>query len=565
MAGIVNPYTAYWNTVYPSLRSNPNKYNRTPPIRREMKHAITQLDHSDAVSECTKMVCQIPVLDGVLRRISEWAFAGDSWQPIHYGEDDAWGDLASADLIQNVFPNAIRRTPYKALIKAMQVSCKAWLGQGDDLAILSLDESGNPKMTVIPATCIGNGISGANGWWTTVTDNFSNQVDVSGYGICVGGEFAGQRIYNGIIYGDDNEILAARVLGWKRADVGSKAGVNSFVPASVDIRLGFQYGAHMAFPYDWHGMGRPMPRLASAVPDWKDFQERDDNFNKGIKLASEKTVIGKLPEGMDAQQARGDGAEMIMVTDADGSQRQVLVERLDAGNVTYIGATEELSGLVYANPHPDVEAFAKRKLGEMCFALGWPYEMVDLTSTGRAPTRLACDQANNSIWNLQAVGEERMFWFTKFAIAARMKNGSIPKPMKGNPLTEPYQFTFGYPKEMSVDQGNDVKAQLDMLRYGLTSQRVTSAKWGYVQKQIDRDRDKEVFQLIKRVIVVKKQVEAAKLDIPDQKIMELFWQPAPNSAVMQKETTPDADKAEAGEKTAAAPGGDGGKPKPVQE
>ena len=154
-----------------------------------------------------------------------------------------------------------------------------------------------------------------------------------------------------------------------------------------------------------------------------------------------------------------------------------------------------------------------------------------------------------------------MFWFTKFAIAARMKNGSIPKPTKGNPLTEPYQFTFGYPKEMSVDQGNDVKAQLDMLRYGLTSQRVTSAKWGYVQKQIDRDRDKEICQLINRVIVVKKQVEAAKLDIPDPKIMELFWQPSANSAVMQKEMTPDADKTEAGEKTTAPAGGE----KPTQE
>ena len=469
MGVIVNPYTAYWNTVYPSLRTNPTKYNRTPPIRREMKHAITQLDHTDAMSECTKLVCQIPVLDGVLRRMAEWAFAGDSWQPIHYGEDEVWGDLASADLLQNVYPNAIRRTPYKSLIKGMQVSCKAWLAQGDDLAIFGLDENQNPKMTLIPATCIGNGISGANGWWTTVTDNFSNQVDTSGYGICVGGEFAGQRIYNGVIYDDNNEVLAARVLGWKRADRGSQASANGFVPTYMDVRIGFQYGAHMAFPYEWHGMGRPMPRLASAVPDWKDFQERDDNFNKGIKLASAKTVIGKLPEGMDAQQARGDGAEIIIVNDPDGNQRQVLVEHLDAGNVTYIGANEELSGLTFQNPHPNVEEFAKRKLGEMCFALGWPHELIDLSSTGRAPTRLSVELANNTIWNLQAVGEERMYWFTKFAIAARIQNGSLPKPTKGNPLTEPYNFTFGYPKEMSVDQGNDVKAQLDMLRYGLTS------------------------------------------------------------------------------------------------
>jgi hypothetical protein len=531
-----NPFTIvgpYGETLYPSPRSNPTKYRPAQPLRREMRHAITQYAHAQMVTECTQLACAIPVLSGALRQMSEWAFAGDSWQPIFYGDDEPWGDLAEDYLIHEVFPNCVRRTPNKSLIKAVQISAKGWLAQGDDLALFGYDENKTPCMTIIPSTMIGNGDIGT-GWWSalTVTSGLSLYANPYGFGICVGGRYDGYRIYNGVIYDDKEEPIAARVLGWKPGK-----GNGQWEPTYTDFQLGFQYGAHMAFPYDWHGMGRPMPRIASAAIAWKDFQERDDYFQKGIKLAASKTVIHKLPPGSDAPMARGDGVQQITVTDFAGNEQSVYVETIDGGDVTYIGSDEDLQGMEFKTPHPNVEDFAIRKLRESVFDLGWLFELIDLSSTGRAPTRLGCELVNNSIWQLQTIGEERMFWFVKFAIADAIANGKLPAP-KGSP-DQAYKWTFGYPKEMTVDEGNVIKAQLDMLRYGLTSQRISSAKWGYVLKRIRRDRQKEVAALIEDVETAKKLVTKAKLDIPDMRILEFFWQPSANSAAVLKDTAAD--------------------------
>jgi len=511
----------YGEKLYPTPLSSPRKYRPSRPLYRDVKRAVSQLDHSDIVTNCTQIACSIPILSGALRQMSEWAFAGDSWQPIHYGQDEQWGDVASNWLINSVYKNCVRRTPNKKLIKAMQVSAKSWLVQGDDLALFSKDENNMPKMTVIPGTAIGNGDSNY-GWWCAETVTGGGAYDASGYGSCVGGKFDGYRIYNGIIFNDEQEPIAARVLGWSRKE-------GKWTQSFIDYELGFQYGAHLASPYDWHGMGRSIPRLASAIPAWLDFKETDDHFKKGIKLAATKMIIHQLAEGQDAPSARGDAVEQIEGTDVDGNAQTIFVESMEGGDVTYIGSGESLKGADFANPHPNVEEFVTRKLRENVFDLGWLFELIDLSSTGRAPTRLGCELVNNSIWQLQTDGEERMEWFTRFAIATGITHGHIPKPSAAA-LDDPYLWTFGYPKEMSVDAGNDVKMSLDRIRFGLTSQRVESAKWGYVLKRIRRDRQKEGMMLVDDADALSRYAKSKGHDLPFIKAMEYFYMPSASPA-----------------------------------
>lgn len=525
--------------LYPTPRSNPSKYISRRTLSRDIKQAISQYDHADLVSNCMQIVCSTPILGGAVRQMSEWAFAGDSWQPIHCGDNEASGEIATDWLIRSVFPNCVRRTTNKSLIKAMQVSAKTWVTQGDDLAVFSLSDDKMPKMTVIPGTCIGNG-GIKSGWWSnkTVTGD-SYSTSGSGYGVCVGGKFDGHRIYNGIIFDDEDEPIAARVLGTKRDDKGN------WVETHLDFQLGFQYGAHLASPYDWHGMGRSIPRLASQVPDWLDFRERDDAFQKGIKLSAHKIVQHKLAEGQDAPQARGNGAEMITGTDANGNEETIWVDYTSSGNVMYIGSGESLSGGDFTNPHPNVEDFAIRKARECLSDLGWPYELTDLNSSGRAASRQTCELVNNSLWQLQVIGDTRIEWFVKFAIGVGLVHKHIPSWGAG-PLDDPYKWTFGYPREMSVDAGNDVKAWMEMLRFGITSQRVGAAKWGYILKRIDRDRIKEGFSLLDKAAQFRDYAKSKySEDIPYMKCMEFFYQPSASPAQLPN-SAPNADNAAPG-------------------
>ena len=124
-----------------------------------------------------------------------------------------------------------------------------------------------------------------------------------------------------------------------------------------------------------------------------------------------------------------------------------------------------------------------------------------------------------------------MFWFTKFAVGHGIANGLIPQPPAGS-LDDAYKWTFGYPGELSVDMGNDVTASLNRLRYGLTSQRIESAKWGHVQKRIDKDRAKEAMGLLDRIKTALDYSNTLQLGFNAREIRDLFWQPSPNSSAI---------------------------------
>lgn len=535
--------------LYPSPMTQASKYRPRRSLARDMKAAVTQFDHAELVTNCTQIICATPILSAAVRQMTEWAFAGDSFQPIHAGVNEVSGSIAEDWLLRDVFPNCVRRTTHKSLIKGMQVSARGWIAQGDDLALFS-EVNGMPMMTIIPGTCIGNG---DKSWWagTSVTSG-TGWTNPSGFGTCLGGKFDGYRIYNGIIFDDTEEPIAARVLGWKK----SKGSNSTWDPAYNDFELGFQHGAHLASPYDWHGMGRAVPRLSAQVPDWLDFRERDDLFQKGIKLAASKTVIHKLREGQDAVEARGDSATQIKTTDANGEEMIVWVEETKGGDVTYIGSGEELEGMAFENPHPNVEDFAVRKARECLSDLGWPYELTDLNSSGRAASRTTCELVNNSLWQLQVIGEVRMDWFAKYAVAVGLKNGKIP-PWTSGPLDDPYQWTFGYPREMTVDAGNDLKAWLDMLRIGITSQRIGAGRLGHILKKVRRDRLKEGFALIDDAkALVDYAKTKAQYELPFQKAMEFFYQPSASPAQVPNEA-----KAESGNQKAES-GGTGGSQEP---
>lgn len=517
--------------LYPSHTQNPGKYRSLGTLPRDPRRAVKPQDWNEIVTVAAKLVASDPGLMGVIRQRAEWAFAGDSWQPIYYGAHERWGALATDWLAQVVFPNALRCNPRKDLIKAMQVSAgTGWTVHGGDLALFSLGAGNLPQVTIIPGTRIGNGE--ADWYASTLTGGgyAINGYQLDGMALLESGRYAGYRIYNGFIFDDADEVVAVRVLGKKR--VG-----NLWEDSYADFALGFEHGAHFASEYDWHGLGRPLPKFAASLLRLQQQGMIDENLMLGINNASRQTVTHKLGKGADAT-SRGNVLTPVTISaenSASGLEEVLFVEYSRAGDTKYIGADEELQFLNYQNPHPNVEDFVRRMRSECLLDLGWPFELTDLSSTGRAPTRLSCELANNSLWQTQCTGETRLLWFVKFGIAQGIKHHHLPSPPAGA-LDEPYKWTFGYPKEMSVDAGNDVTASLNRLRYGLTSQRIESAKWGYVLQRVRQDRLRENVQLITDADALVKFAESKGRMLPFIKAMELLYQPSVNAASIPAET-----------------------------
>lgn len=538
-------------SLYPSPNDRPGKYRRTNPLQRDIKRSISEYDHAEKVTLCAQIAARIPTLSGAIRQKNEWAFPPDSWQPIFYHEyadNDVWADAAEDWLVHSVFPKALLGNARKDLIRSIAVSGMDADRHGRDLAIFKCDASTGfmPKMQVIPGTRIGNGKSGDGGWWSSQTVSQvgygSDGARGSGYSVCKGGAFDGYRIYQGIIHDANDEPIAVRVLGLKPGMKGN------WEETYLDVRL--TAATHLWSEYDWHGMGAPLPKMASAILKWMRKEEIDDLLLTGLANAAGQTVIHQLAEGEDAPTALGDGMDMVTTTDSDGNEQTVYVAPIGDGSTKYIGSKESLTGLKYENPHQNVQDFSRGNLLECLYDYGWPYSFVDSGGTGRAATRLDCDLANNSIWQKQCPGEQRLSAFLKFAIACGLTHKHIPAAPSG-PLDAPYRWTFGYPREISVDAGNDVTAYLKLLQFGMTSQRIGAARWGYVLKRIAKDRLKESFMLADNTKKYIEYVRKSGMDITSPEYVaasQFFYQSSPNpqmpaqaaSATGEKPKTPPA-------------------------
>lgn len=512
-------FGANGNAIYPSPRQSPGKYRSRPSLNREIKRSISQYDHAELVTLSTALCCRIPALRAAIRDKNNWAFS--NWIPIYMGEDEKWGEAAEEYLTTRVLPNAMFREIRKDFQWGMKVSGMGLDMHGDDLAIFTTHEDGTAAIDIVPSPRIGNGRSDYNG--STVSgETFTQRED--GQSVVSDGLYKGLPIYNGIIR-KDGKVVAIRVIGYD--DSGKQVHFDKAIDAF----------SHYACEQEFFGQGRGLPRTAASVLHWMNKEEIDDQFLKGLKNAAERTVLHQLAPGSDASMSRGNAVletmQPVASVDAFGvatgstEEQAVFVERSQDGNVTYIAADENLTGLLYECPHPNVENFAIRVLMECLADLGWSWPLIDTSLTGRAPTRLETSKANNSISERQSIQETRSIRFFQYAIKRGMMLGHIPH---NNSATDPYKWAVGFPAQMSVDSGNDVTSALNRLKMGLTTERIEAAKDGYIAKHLRRQRKKEVFELMKaagEALAFAKTIPGAENFTFDQS-MALFYQNSPN-------------------------------------
>lgn len=531
--------------IFPTPRESPGKFKPRPLLSREVKRSISQYDHAELVSISASICCRIPALRAAIRDKNSWAF--QNWIPIYMGEDEAWGEAAEEYLNHEVLPNAMFRELRQDFAWGMRVSGMGLDMHGDDLAVFTEDEYHNPKIEYISAPRIGNGVAMPGYVSTMFSGSMSSMYRPDGMATVDSGVYKGLPIYNGVIRSNGRPV-AARVLGY--ADDGN--------PTYSDIPIGLAGGTHYACEMEFFGQGRGLPRPAASILHWMNKEYIDDQFLKGLANAAERTVIHKLAPGKDAMESRGNAitqsSQSITKVDIYGNQvlddsgaptteeQAVFVERSADGSVTYIGADEDLAGLNYECPHPNVEDFAIRVLTETLADLGWSWSLTDSSNTSRAPTRVEMEKANNSVESRQSVEEARSVQFFQYAIAKGMQNGRIPKNSNG---TDPFKWGIGFPAKMTVDQGNDVTASLNRLRMGLTSRRRLDAQDGYIYKHTLREQRKEVRALMQAAsdaLKFARGLQGGENFTFDQ-AMAMFYQPSPNAPMPV--TAPAADNADA--------------------
>jgi hypothetical protein len=445
--------------LYPTTRSNPKAYKPRYWLAKDTKQNVCEYDRLEMVDRSKQLWAQIPELSTAIRQKNNWAF-GDGWDAHYFGKNRDWAREAKDWLDMQFFPFCNTRGPNYPLRESMKLMGKAWDVEGDDVMVLTETESHFPQIAFFPSTRIGN-------WGDPNKRNIRGRSEVKE------GDYAGATIFDGVILNRHNRPIAVRILN----DDGTHQDISTF-----NCDLGFEP--------DWCDQVRGIPRIAHSLLRWMNKQDIDEFIQAGIKRASAIALKVKNAEGEAAvgnevltaeNSPTGDAAELddtISIVGGATDRKVYREEIVGGGEVYYLDPTqnEDIEQLDFSNPHPNTEDYIRRMTRDSLASVGWHYELLDLSETGRASARLLADLANMSIWDRQAGVLRRWKRIVGYALAKGAKHGFISRPK------DPRDFALwlpGFPKQLSVDAGNDVKASIDKIKFGLSTLGIEAAKDGY--------------------------------------------------------------------------------------
>jgi len=484
--------------LYPSPRHNPRSHKPRPWLSPDMKINVSATDRWELVNLSRQLRAQIDLLDAAITQKNQWAF-GDAWDPHYTGKNPDWGTEAQ-DWLRNVwFPNANVRGPQYDFKRSMNISGQSWDVDGDDVMVLTETENNFPQLAFYPGTKIGTRGFGVRR---------SGDDDVVS-----GGQFDGAKIFDGIITNRNGRCIGVRILGEN----------NTWTDVSA-------FNADLAYEPIWPDQVRGIPRIAVGILSWMSLQTINEFIQKGVQKATSVGLIHKNAEG-EADIGNQILTEEESPTASDSETRKITYEEIEGGETYYLSAPdgESIEQLTYKNPHPNTEAFIERLTRGSVASIGWFLELLNLQSTGRAPSRILCDLANQNIWSRQCTGYRRWKRAINYAIAKGMKIRQIPKNEEG---ADPYQWEPGLPKPLQVDAGNDAQADRESLKMGTTNRAILAQKnHGLHYREIDKQREIELNQTIEMAIRISQKYPQVSFD----RALELAEQRSPNP-IMQNQT-----------------------------
>jgi hypothetical protein len=453
--------------LYQTPRSNPKGFRPRPWLSNDTKQNVCEYDRKELVNLSRLAISQIEVLAAAIEQKNNWSF-GDAWDAHYTGEDKAWAQEASEFLANQFYPFCNVRGPEYDLRTSLMLYGKALDRDGDDLMILGETENHFPQIAFFPATRVESGSNHAN----------RRGMEVKG------GPFDGATIFDGVILNRQNRRIGARLLN----DDGTHRDISAF-----NCDLGFEPA--------WVDQIRGFPKLSPILRPMANLQDIDGFIQDGIKRSSQyaavvKNAEGEAPVGNEVITGEDSPTASDPTSDIVGgghSDRKVHYEEMPGGGGVFLymdaGAGESVEPFKYENPHPNVEAHIERIQRGCLAAIGWAYELLNLNEGGRAPSRLLCDLANQTITDRQATGRRRWKRIISYGLAKGAKHGFLRKPRDPRDYN---RWEPGYPKHLSVDAGNDVKAGIEMCKFGLSTASIEAAKFGYHISTIRKQQEEEL-------------------------------------------------------------------------
>lgn len=382
-----------------------------------------------------------PNLAGAIHEKGRLA-VGNAWEPSYEGENQKWGDQATAFLkAARSFGNMRGEmfdfhTDLKIASYALDRDC-------DILMVLTEDENKFPKRQFFPAHRVGNGRFGAGG---IVKSDRPQDKAFNGYRICLG-----------VIYNEFRPV-AVNVIG--DTPDGDR------IIALRDCML-------LSNPR-FADQGRGLPSLASGLGYWHDIGDIQKFETIAVKNASSETMVEYNDSGSadTGQQWINNGDSVT--TNASGQPSNTVIEEKMGGLIRYYraGSGSKIEFPMSNRPSPAWVGFMEHLERGGYEALDWPYDFVRATQAG-GPTRLVSARAEKSVIERQGTLLKLVTRHDTYAIAKGVKEGYLPPAPK-----DWMNWSYTLPSSVTTDAGHDADKDREDFAKLLSSGRRIYAKRG---------------------------------------------------------------------------------------
>lgn len=398
-----------------------------PAESQGTKQAISKYDWQKSLALSRQLYAQMGFIQGAIWQKALYA-VGNAWQPEFRGNDSTWGDEAENYLEEWMDVADIRGEPFDFRTDLFLDSI-SFDRDGDSVMVLTRDGD-QPRIQFVSAhrICSRYGTYGQ---------------DSTGWGIVPDGPFKGGKIYNGVIFRPDGlKVAGYTVLGDRVAD---------------DRQIAAD-AAQMLYEPDWSDQGRGIPKLATCLLDWMDYQDIHFFLKRQVKQDSAQGILHYNEEG-----AAEDTRDFVVGKASGATNQDVKVEQLEGNEIMYFKALGggKLEAYRSDRPHPNIEMFQKRIQRGCYLAMQWFFELTDPSALGGANVRLIQDMARGSIKGRQKTLRKRALRAVRYALAVAIENGDL-----GRNETDWWKWGFTLPAEMTVDQGYSDQAEFDAIKLG---------------------------------------------------------------------------------------------------
>lgn len=444
------------NTLYDASVQSIDRPRR-PQVDRDDRQNLSVFGWREMMSAARHLRANFPPIGAAIEQMAMYSI-GVGFNMQSLSKNSAWAEQAE-EIIYEWDRVGNMKGPNFFMQETLKLAIKTIITDGDFNQILTEGSDGYPMIQNIPSHRIGSRLN-------------------TGINIVEGGAYDGMTIINGIIQDDTGRAIAARVYStsYNSTDFVEYSMVNSGEYTS-DFLLYFR-------PNNVED-SRGLTWLKAIINDALDIADIRKWLLLVVKGES-SVMLQEYNETGSPSNAQRDA--LLGRTDLSSPQSasNPNYEMLDGGTIRYFKMGKaKLESLNSSRPSVNAMEFQREILRGAFSSLGWPIELYDPEHVGGAPSRQRLAQAIKTIEDIQCIAERIATDAHRYVLAKAIKNGQL------DPDPDWYKMYHQRPRSLTVDNGYDIKGDLEMMRSGMVTQQWVCDKYGEYWEEVQEQKVKE--------------------------------------------------------------------------